>query len=411
MTFSYICLPAFFIVYARIRKLHSQTWDGWSWESLKEWWPFLKLGIPGVAMTCLEWISYEIAAFVLGSISEVELAANSIIINVLMILFMIPLGISIASGVRVGNELGAGNPQQAKRATIVAVSATVLNVIFQCVLLQSTKSVIGYIYTQDSEVIERIPDLLNVITVLIIGDQIQLSLRGVILGCGHQLFGAILNFISFYIVGLPLGITLALKTTLSSVGMWIGLLCACYIQTTCSVIYVLRLNWEKQSKKAIIRAQGTEKKTEESQQEISENETISDEIQMRRITNDTNEDHDLQLIEIELHKEEHIMHSEIEMEDLNELVTDEVDGQDEETLLPVEITEKKSSRRLHMQLFLTKLSLFLIVSIMVVIAGVISQFHPPDSIFNGNYSECLADIDYIEPSSTYIVYPTLLPLD
>ena len=86
-------------------------------------------------------------------------------------------------------------------------------------------------------------------------------------------------------------------------------------------------------------------------------------------------------------------------------------GQDEETLLPVEITEKKSSRRLHMQLFLTKLSLFLIVSIMVVIAGVISQFHPPDSIFNGNYSECLADIDYIEPSSTYIVYPTLLPLD
>jgi MATE family multidrug resistance protein len=76
-----------------------------------------------------------------------------------------------------------------------------------------------------------------------------LSLRGVILGCGHQLFGAILNFISFYIVGLPLGITLALKTTLSSVGMWIGLLCACYIQTTCSVIYVLRLNWEKQSKK------------------------------------------------------------------------------------------------------------------------------------------------------------------
>ena len=47
---------------------------------------------------------------------------------------------------------------------------------------------------------------------------------------------------------------------------------------------------------------------------------------MRRITNDTNEDHDLQLIEIELHKEEHIMHSEIEMEDLNELVTDEVDG-------------------------------------------------------------------------------------
>lgn len=56
---------------------------------MKGWGQFLKLGIPGIAMTCLEWVSYEIAAFVLGSISEVELAANSIIINLLMILFMV----------------------------------------------------------------------------------------------------------------------------------------------------------------------------------------------------------------------------------------------------------------------------------------------------------------------------------
>lgn len=40
-------------------------------------------------MTCLEWISYEVAAFVLGSISEVELAVNSIMVNAIIMLFMV----------------------------------------------------------------------------------------------------------------------------------------------------------------------------------------------------------------------------------------------------------------------------------------------------------------------------------
>ncbi len=44
-----------------------------------------------MAMICLEWISYEIAVFVLGSIGEVELAINSIVVNVIVMMFMVSL--------------------------------------------------------------------------------------------------------------------------------------------------------------------------------------------------------------------------------------------------------------------------------------------------------------------------------
>lgn len=64
---------------------------GWSWESLREWWQFLKLGLPGIAMICMEWVSYEIGAFVVGTISEVELAINAVIINVLTIAYMVSI--------------------------------------------------------------------------------------------------------------------------------------------------------------------------------------------------------------------------------------------------------------------------------------------------------------------------------
>ena len=44
-----------------------------------------------MAMICLEWVSYEIAVFVLGSIGEVELALNSILVNILVVAFMVSL--------------------------------------------------------------------------------------------------------------------------------------------------------------------------------------------------------------------------------------------------------------------------------------------------------------------------------
>ena len=40
-------------------------------------------------MICLEWVSYEIVVFVLGSISEVELAINFILVNLLVIMLMV----------------------------------------------------------------------------------------------------------------------------------------------------------------------------------------------------------------------------------------------------------------------------------------------------------------------------------
>lgn len=71
---------------------------GWSWESLRDWWQFLKLGLPGTAQICVEWISFEISAFVLGSISEVQLGLNALIISILTLQAMVSLSHIAFSG-------------------------------------------------------------------------------------------------------------------------------------------------------------------------------------------------------------------------------------------------------------------------------------------------------------------------
>ena len=49
----------------------------------------MKLGLPGIAMICVEWASFEVGAFVVGSIDKVQLAINAVMINIITIAFAV----------------------------------------------------------------------------------------------------------------------------------------------------------------------------------------------------------------------------------------------------------------------------------------------------------------------------------
>ena len=54
-------------------------------------------------------------------------------------------------------------------------------------------------------------------------ESLQGVISGVLRGAGKQVLGAVTNFVCYYMVGLPLGICLALLVNLGVVGMWIGI--------------------------------------------------------------------------------------------------------------------------------------------------------------------------------------------
>lgn len=51
----------------------------------------------------------------------------------------------------------------------------------------------------------------------------QGMMAGILRGSGRQAVAAVINFISYYVVGLPAGILLALVAHLGTLGMWSGL--------------------------------------------------------------------------------------------------------------------------------------------------------------------------------------------
>lgn len=89
LVIAYNSSPLILMAYAYTRGLHRQTWGGWSWDSLREWGQFLRLGVPGLLMTCIEWWSFEVATFVTGSIDDTQLAIYSIVMTIFSVFYQV----------------------------------------------------------------------------------------------------------------------------------------------------------------------------------------------------------------------------------------------------------------------------------------------------------------------------------
>uniref|UniRef100_A0A8C4S8P9 Multidrug and toxin extrusion protein 1 n=1 Tax=Erpetoichthys calabaricus TaxID=27687 RepID=A0A8C4S8P9_ERPCA len=188
-TISLFSLTVFLYSYIRWKKLHVETWSGWSQECLQEWGSFMRLAIPSMLMLCIEWWTFEIGSFLSGLISKVALGSQSILYELSIIAYMFPLGYGVAVNVRVGNALGAGNTEQAKKTSILVMSVVL-----------ALKNKIAYIFTTDPYVIN------------------YLGFFGIVKGAGKQKIGAICNLTGYYIIGLPIGVSLMFAAHMGVLG-------------------------------------------------------------------------------------------------------------------------------------------------------------------------------------------------
>ena len=80
-------------------------------------------------------------------------------------------------------------------------------------------------------------DYISVVELLFCNNHLtQVTVSGILRGSGRQLLGAVVSFFCFYIVGLPLAISLALANHMGTLGFWIGLGVASTLQV-CEVEY------------------------------------------------------------------------------------------------------------------------------------------------------------------------------
>ncbi|KAK3423624.1 hypothetical protein EUGRSUZ_F00271 [Eucalyptus grandis] len=224
------------------------TWKGFSTLAYKDLWPVIKLSLSSGAMLCLELWYNTVLVLLTGNMenAEVSIDALAICLNINGWEMMISLGFLAAASVRVSNELGRGSARSVKFSIVMLVltSFTIGFVLF--VFFLFLRGRLAYIFTKNDEVANAVADLSPLLAISILLNSIQPVLSGVAVGAGWQSTVAYVNIISYYLVGIPVGVALAYFLSMQVKGVWLGMLFGTFVQTVVLIIITCKTDWDKQ---------------------------------------------------------------------------------------------------------------------------------------------------------------------
>ncbi|CAA7027190.1 unnamed protein product [Microthlaspi erraticum] len=232
------------------------TWTGFSMEAFTGLWEFAKLSASSGIMLCLEYWYYRILIVMTGSLKDAKIAVDSLSIcmSINGLEMMIPLAFFAGTGVRVANELGAGNGKGARFAMIISVAESLIIGIVFSVLIIFLHDQIGWIFTSSETVIKAVNNLSILLAFTILLNSVQPVLSGVAVGSGWQSFVAYINLGCYYCIGIPLGFVMGWFFNSGVKGMWAGMIFGgTAIQTFILIFIVMRCDWEKEAQIANVR--------------------------------------------------------------------------------------------------------------------------------------------------------------
>ncbi|XP_068637286.1 protein DETOXIFICATION 27-like isoform X1 [Aristolochia californica] len=231
------------------------TWTGFSMEAFYGLWEFVKLSAAAGVMLCLENWYYRVLILLTGNLKDAKVAVDalSICMNINGWEIMIPLAFFAGTGVRVANELGAGNGRGAKFATIVSVSTSIVIGLFFWVLIMVLHDKFALIFTTSPIIIGAVNKLAVLLAFTILLNSVQPILSGVAVGSGWQALVAYVNVGSYYLIGVPIGIFLGWVFKLGVLGIWAGMIGGTAVQTAILAFLTIRCDWDKEAMKARIR--------------------------------------------------------------------------------------------------------------------------------------------------------------
>lgn len=207
------------------------------------------VGVPiGVAIF-VEVTLFTLIALFIASFGEVTVGAHQIALSYTTILFMLPMSLSMALTVRVGNTLGR---QRLALARKVAWNGIVISIIVAAInssLIWITAEPVISLYTSNPDVQALALTIIALAVIFQLSDSLQVNLAGALRGYKDTRIVMIITVLSYWIVGLGGGHWLGthgvggVSEPMGVHGYWIGLIAGL---STAAVLLGWRLKWISQ---------------------------------------------------------------------------------------------------------------------------------------------------------------------
>jgi len=183
----------------------------------------VRLGAPIGFQFGLEFGAFGTIGIFMGWLGSVAMAGHQVALNLSSLTFMVPLGISQATAVLVGQGVGRGDPAGARRAAGAGLLLGVGFMTLTAGLFLGFPELLAGIYTDGAEVVAVAAILIPIAGVFQVFDGIQVVSSGVLRGVGDTRFPMFGNLMGFWLLGIPLSFFLGFQTPAGPRGLWWGL--------------------------------------------------------------------------------------------------------------------------------------------------------------------------------------------
>ncbi len=184
----------------------------------------LRIGLPMAVSMLLESSMFSGAGLAIGTLGAAAAASHQVALNVAAFAFMVPLGISLAVTVRVGQAAGRGDAAGVRRAGTSGFAFVLVVQTISGALMLGFPGAIASLYTQDAAVHDGAVTLLRLAGVFQLSDGMQAAASGALRGLRDTRVPMLITAIAYWGVGMPLALALAFGAGWQAPGMWCGLI-------------------------------------------------------------------------------------------------------------------------------------------------------------------------------------------
>lgn len=183
----------------------------------------LRIGLPAATQILFEIGVFAAVTALIAKFDAAAVAAHQIALNCASLTYMVPLGISSAAAVRVGQGIGRGDPAGAGRAGWTAITMGAIFMSCAAIVLVVAPHLIVRVFTPDPRVMAIGVNLLFVAAAFQLFDGLQTVATGALRGAGETRIPMFSSFVAYWVIGLPLGYYLGFPRRLGALGLWAAL--------------------------------------------------------------------------------------------------------------------------------------------------------------------------------------------
>ncbi len=196
-----------------------------------DWEMFFKLfrlGIPTTFGLLSEVGLFQFAILMMGWIGVAELAAFGLVLQIASLTFMIPLGFSIVASVRAGQAMGHKDLQELKMVALssfLVITATmIVTALTFWIFPEELVSLLLDTSREDSALLISLgASYLIYAAAFQVFDGAQIAAISILRGMLDMFWPAVLAFIAYWCIGVPVGYWLAFEAGWEGEGVWAGL--------------------------------------------------------------------------------------------------------------------------------------------------------------------------------------------